>query len=149
MADDANVPWSAPDVAKALRDMLGASRGLLDIFREIAKIAEHRNARQAAGVVGGMVFVPDGMRRPLERIARGEGSQKDVDVISKKYSESAERVKNSMDRLRSYRNKFMEQAGLGATLELYDEVIWGEKYSKEGIRKDIDDLVNVTALWLF
>jgi hypothetical protein len=144
MSDDLSMPWSAPDVAKAIRETLAAARGGAKLFQYTADLYNYRKARKAAERLGSLAFVPNGMKGPLARIACGEGSAEDIKALSQMFAGTAGEVEKSTERLRDYRRRFREDRGLAATLTAYDEVLWG-KVGKEGIRDLISDLIHAAG----
>jgi hypothetical protein len=140
VTDDISLPGSASDLAKAIRETLSEARAFVKLFEYTAKRIADRKARHAAANVDALGFAPDGMKLPLGRIARGEGSQKDIEVIASTFSNSASAIEKSVAELRMYRTHFREVKGRKATLELYDEVIWGP-CGKGAIRDSISELL--------
>jgi hypothetical protein len=74
MSNDFSMPWSAHDVAGAIRETLAATRAGAKLFELTGAAYSRRKARQAAGRLDGLAFLPDGLKEPLARIAAAEHS---------------------------------------------------------------------------
>lgn len=140
MTDDFNMPWSASDVAKAMRETLAATRDAVKLFRYMADLYNHRKARKAATNLESLHFAPNGMLQPLLRIADGKGSPDDFKRLAQIFEDTATGVQRSIDHLGKYQSSFRENLGLAATITLYEKVIWS-KIGKLGIRKQISKLL--------
>jgi hypothetical protein len=139
MVDDPHLPWSAPDVAKAVRESAAALTHILKVVRYTADLYDHSKARRAAGNLDKLLFAP-GMRKHLEQIADGKGSDEDIKALGRILDNTARTVLTSLRHLINYRSRFRENHGLGVTLSAFDDAIDGP-VGKAGVRRLILELV--------
>jgi hypothetical protein len=122
---DVVLPGTVTDLVKGVRELLG----LVKDFRELAgwgiDSLDKGRRRRAAKSVDGLTFGPHLSRVPLERIAAGQGTAADYEMIATRLGESAGTVEESVDRLERYRDRLREEYGLAAAHKLTD-VIRGE-----------------------
>lgn len=124
-ARDVVLPGTATDLVKAVREILGLAKDLREFAGWGIEALDKGRRRRAAKSVDGLTFGPDLTRRPLERIATGQGTPEDYESIAVRLSESAGSVEDSVDRLEKYRDKLREEYGLAAANKL-TQTIRGE-----------------------
>jgi hypothetical protein len=107
----AAMPFSATDLAKAIRVMVGLAQDLL-------KLVERRRARKAAADFDALVFRPGGMAEPLARIADGTATSSDFGMLRELLHTSANEVIRSLKALTRYRSTVREQFGMNAAPSL-------------------------------
>ncbi|MBY8604162.1 hypothetical protein K7N18_04880 [Burkholderia arboris] len=124
-ARDIVLPGTMTDFVKAVREILGLAKDLREIAGWGIDALDKGHRRRAAKSVDGLTFGPDMTRRPLERIAAGQGTPRDYESIAVQLSESAGSVEDSVERLEKYRDKLREEYGLAAANKL-TQTIRGE-----------------------
>jgi hypothetical protein len=99
MADDFTTPYSATDLAKALRVMIGIARELGRPLNAAMRAVDRQRARKPAAHLDTLAFRPGEMRQPIERIAAGAGSPVDLDIVSAMLQASRGKVERSIEEL--------------------------------------------------
>lgn len=124
-ARDVVLPGTVTDLIKAVREILGLAKDLREAAGWGIEALDKGRRRRAAKSVDGLTFGPDMTRRPLERIAAGQGTPEDYESIAVRLSESAGSVEDSVERLEKYRDRLREEYGLAAANKL-TQTIRGE-----------------------
>lgn len=124
-ARDVVLPGTVTDLVKGVREILGLVKDLREFAGWGIDALDKGRRRRAAKNVDGLTFGPDLTRRPLERIAAGQGTAEDYESIAVRLSESAGSVEDSVDQLEKYRDRLREEYGLAAANKL-TQTIRGE-----------------------
>jgi hypothetical protein len=95
MSDEISIPWSASDVARAVRETLATTREVVSLFRYFHGLYDGRKTKRAAASLEALGFTPDGMRQPLKRIADGDFSHDDISKLSSMLRATADRVEKT------------------------------------------------------
>src|SRR4051794_27956374 len=103
------LPGSFQDMAKAVREMIAALRDVGLLVSDTADLFDRRKARGAARNLDKLSFAPDGMRRPLARIAAGNGTHAVVEEIANLLAETATVVENSIRDIGDHRGRIREK----------------------------------------
>jgi hypothetical protein len=128
-------PGSATDLARSVREGIGALRDMMTFSTDMRRLFDRRKARKAAQAIYGLAFTPRGMRAPLERIASGNGSSDDFRAIARRMRETASGVAEKIELLTTKLEIYIrENHGMKFSQEL-DSLIY---YRKLTIRDDIN-----------
>ena len=119
---DIVLPGTVTDLIKGVREVLGLVKDLREFAGWGIDALDKGRRRRAAKSVDKLTFGPDLSRQPLERIAAGQGTPEDYEMIATRLGESAGTVKESVDRLEKYRDKLREEYGLAASNKLRDVI---------------------------
>ncbi|QVN17268.1 hypothetical protein [Burkholderia pyrrocinia] len=119
---DIVLPGTVTDLIKGVREILGLVKDLREFAGWGIDALDKGRRRRAAKSVDKLTFGPDLSRQPLERIAAGQGTPEDYEMIATRLGESAGTVKESVDRLERYRDKLREEYGLAASNKLRDVI---------------------------
>lgn len=141
-AQDVVLPGTVTDLVKAVREILGLAKDLREVAGWGIEALDKGRRRRAAKSVDGLTFGPDMTRRPLERIAAGQGTPEDYESIAVRLSESAGSVEDSVERLEKYRDRLREEYGLAVASKL-TQTIRGEG-GKMSLRIALDLLVHAS-----
>ncbi|SDQ22891.1 hypothetical protein SAMN05443245_0472 [Paraburkholderia fungorum] len=117
---DVVLPGTVTDLVKAVREILGLAKDLREFAGWGIDALDKGHRRRAAKSVDALTFGPDLTRRPLERIAAGQGTADDYELIARRLGESAGTVEESVARLERYRDRLREAYGLAAANKLTD-----------------------------
>lgn len=128
------------EIVKDVMDLLVLVKNLRELVDWGIDTLDKGRRRRAAKSIDGLTFAPDLSRRPLERIAAGQGQAEDYEMIAVRLGESAGTVEGSVDRLEKYRDRLREEYGLVAANKL-TEVIRGEG-GKMSLRLALELLVH-------
>jgi hypothetical protein len=135
------LPGTFTDLAKALREAIGALRDMGSLIADGARLIDKRHSKKAARHLSALSFTPDGSRQYLERIASGQGTADDLNSIGVQMAETAGQVEDSIRSLGRFRDRLRETYGMAAALKL-DEVIYGPT-GKQALRHTLLDIANV------
>lgn len=135
------MPLTLTDFTKAFRELLATFRDAVGICTDGVDLLRRRRARSAAGQLSDIGFPPGGFCKPLGAVARGGGSDADVDELARLFDETSERVAERVHDLRAYRSVVREQCGAAAGNSL-DKLLDGPN-GKFVIRWEIEGLVHM------
>jgi hypothetical protein len=82
MNDNVDLPWSASDIAKAIRETAAAAADIRKVARYTADLYDHAKARWAATSLAKLAFAPKGLYQALTKISQGEGSSDDLEYLN-------------------------------------------------------------------
>jgi len=119
------VPGSATDFAKALREFTKSLGDIGKFIRTAGTFYEHRKARAAAKGFATLAFEKSGMRRIVERMAKGTGSPKDFESLAQQLQNTASEVEDAIENIFKYRARIREKFGLDVGMKI-DEMLHGE-----------------------
>lgn len=134
------VPLALTDFAKALRELIGVFRDLAGLVKDGSSVVRRREARSRAADLDALGFPPNGMFRPLSRIADGCGLPQDFGLLENLMNETAPEVERDVQALRAYRDTIRVNCGAKASQAL-DNLLDGSA-GKFEIRYAIYGLVN-------
>lgn len=103
------------------------------VLRPFLDALSGRDAKNASRTAGGLTFWRDGMRGDLEVIAAGKHDDKTIAALTKKFKESAPRVKHAMDELHRLRGRLAPST----IADQIDVVLHHENFGKGSIRDSI------------
>ncbi|CAM8819207.1 MULTISPECIES: hypothetical protein [Burkholderia] len=119
---DIVLPGTVTDLIKGVREILGLVKDLREFAGWGIDALDKGQRRRAAKSVDKLTFGPDLSRRPLERIAAGQGTPEDYEMIATRLGESAGTVEESVERLEKYRDRLREEYGLAVANKLTDVI---------------------------
>ena len=118
------IPGSITDIAKALREIIGALRDVGSLVKDGAQLFDKKHAKNAATNLYTLAFAPHGSRQYLERIAEGKGTADDLKAIGQQMADTAAEVEISIQALTRFEQRLRETFGMESAYKL-DRVING------------------------
>jgi hypothetical protein len=99
--------------------------GAADLIRDLGKFIGTRIHRQAAGDVGELAFLRDGILKSLQKIAGGQGAPADRERLQQQLAATELGVNEIIERLSSTRDQLTGQAGSSEFVNRIDDVVDG------------------------
>lgn len=105
------------------------------LVKGAANLLDRKKAKRAARHLAALAFMPDGMQRPLERIAAGVGTPDDFSAISDLLDETDKKIKTAMTSLSKDSHLVRENHGMDQFMKL-NRLLHGYA-GKSVIREDL------------
>jgi hypothetical protein len=138
------VPFSLTDFAKAIKTFLEIVSEIVDLSSKGLAAYNARDLKKSAESLSQLYFSPEGVTKPLERLASGKGTQADVRAMREALADSAEKVGSALGQLDNVEQILRENFGLAALQKLWD-IKSGLQQSKGQIRKGLYELADDLA----
>lgn len=133
------MPGTATDLVRALRELLGLIKDAVGLLGDGIKIYDRQRSRKAAQRLYNLSFAPQGMRGPLQRLACGEGTTRDLTQIEEMLQATASDVENDIEKLGQLEPLLREKLGWEAA-DLLDQVIYSP-FGKKVTRVRLGEMV--------